>query len=211
MYRWKTQSLWWWVVRNCSKIFSYTQRNILHVTLGKARLHSYHSMCGSKLHLGVLRGPNGHARQLGPSVRLDQREAVPASWPPTPSGISSWKESGMLSYHRCSLLPPNSHWKEGEQLSNVAAQFYELTFEDNREKFREVGTRFYKLNPMTSLQFKGANQYWIVILNNYKDNMFLLDKKKAGRISFLQGLPNFIEFIFAIICNFLPKKKKSVV
>ena len=163
-------------------------------------------MCGSKLHLGVLRGPNGHARQLGPSVRLGQQEAVPASWPPTLSGISSWKESGMLSYHRCSLLPPNSHWKEGEQLSNVAAQFYELTFEDNREKFREVGTRFYKLNPMTSLQFKGANQYWRVILNNYKDNMFLLDKKKAGRISFLRGWPNFIVYFCHNLQLFTKKK-----
>lgn len=165
-------------------------------------------MYRSNLHLEVFRGFQMIVLSSGACLQdLVNGKLSSASWPPTLSSVSSWKQRGVLSYHCCSLLPPTNQWKEGKQLSNVAVQFYELTFKDNQENFREVGTRLYKLNPMTSLQFKGANQYWIVILNNHKVNMFLLQKKKAGRISFLQGWPNFMELIFAIICNFLQKKK----
>ena len=88
----------------------------------------------------------------------------------------------------------------------MAAQFYEFTFQDNQENFREVGTRFYKLNPMTSLQFKGANQYWIVIRNNHKDNMFLLEKKESRQNKFLTGVTKLYGVDF---CHNLQLKRKK--
>ena len=112
----------------------------------------------------------------------------------------------MLYYHCCSLLPPTNQWKEVKQLSNVAAQFYGFTFKDNQENFREMGTRFYKLNPMTSLQFKDANQYWIVIRNNHKDNMFLFEKKESRQNKFLTGVTKLYGVDF---CHNLQLKKKK--
>ena len=63
-------SIWWWVVKNCSKRFSHTQRHILSIMLGKARLHLpiyVQKQSSSRSVSGI---PNDHIRQRGLFARL---------------------------------------------------------------------------------------------------------------------------------------------
>lgn len=112
VYRWKTQSLWWWVVRNCSRRFSYTQRDVLHVMSGRARLYSYQCMYRSNPHLEVFQGfqmilLNSWA-YLQDLVNGKYCRFSPPYGPPPSLLPSLQKQSGTLPYHCCSLLPSNN-------------------------------------------------------------------------------------------------------
>lgn len=130
---------WWGITQKDS----VTHRDVLHIMLGRARFHSYQNTYRSNPHLEdvfqefqmIILNRWAYLQDLvnGKHWRFSHPYG-----PPPSLLLYLQKQSSMLPYRYCSLLPlKRQPWKLAKRLSNVAAHFYEFTFKDNQENFRE--------------------------------------------------------------------------